>query len=146
MRLADEYSREFKDAGGWLGVEMVGEDAVKGVSSAFSFDRFFASLPRRTRSSVRGPIGAGQGGGELGGRRRQRQLPLTQRLQPGILSPSITVSGLTEEQQGQLWRYLREALQGDKGPMLPRVLAALQREGNGRFLRVKVSRGGGGSC
>lgn len=85
------------------------------VTSAWSLDAFMDGLPRRSRSSSRA------------------SLTLNAASEEGRMDPGMTVSGLSPNKRGQLWRYLRDLMPDHE---LPGVVAQVE-AASPRFLRLK---------
>ena len=89
--------------------------STSAVTSAWSLAAFMDGLPRRSRSSSRA------------------SLTLNAASEEGCMDPGMTLSGLSPDKRGQLWRYLRDLMPEHD---LPNVVAAME-ESSPRFLRLK---------
>ena len=93
------------------------------VTSAWTLSAFLDGLPRRSRTHARVALTLSMGSDEAADERGA-----------GCMETQMTLSGLSADKRGQLWRYLRDLI--PHHPELPEVVADLEQSAP-RFCRLK---------
>ena len=118
LETSEQIVREFR-GGTWYNAAV----PLVAVTSAWTLSSFLDGLPRRSRTHARVTLTLSMSPDEAADERGAGQLD-------GL----PTLSGLSADKRGQLWRYLRDLM--PHHPELPEVVADLERTAP-RFCRIK---------